>query len=131
MKSLIPVIALAICLSACAGKTETEAEEPMVGAETCLENPEMAKEWGECNVKKTIYDAKDKISSCTKTSKLNRETVLKIKLHNNGRVKELLLEDSVEKNKKVAQCLHKEISKLRFAPAPQGVKPIIMYPIEI
>lgn len=131
MKSLIPAIVLSICLFSCAGKQEIESEEPMVGAETCLENPEMAKDWGECNVKKTIYDAKEKITSCTKSSKLNRETVLKIKLHNNGRVKEVLLEDALEKNKKISQCLHREISKLKFAPAPQGVKPIIMYPIEI
>lgn len=116
---------LALGIIGCAG-SPTDDEE--VGAETCLENPALAKKWGECNVKKTIYDRRKKLDACVKYTKQPQESILKIKLFANGKVQNVVFEDSLGE-KKSAKCLKREFLKMKFAPPPSGVNPTIMYPL--
>lgn len=129
MKFLL--VGLSLLLFSCAGsKPESEEETvPGIGAEACLEKPELAKAWGECNVKKTIYDRRVQIASCVKENKGKKESVLNLKLQPDGKVKEVEFEESA-KYKRAVPCLKKEFSKLKFAAPPKGVNPVIMYPME-
>jgi hypothetical protein len=128
--SLFALLSLAACSTA---PTAQEQEEKAAEAtDLCLANPAMAKTWGECNVKTTIFQRAEGIGQCqTKHGKAKGETLmLKIRLKQNGKVRNVWAEDGSAKNKPLEKCLSKEISRLQFAAPPKGVNPVIYFPFQ-
>lgn len=129
--SLIALLSLAACSTA--PSTEDRAEEAAAEAtDECLANPAMAKSWGECNVKTTIFQRAEGIGQCqAKHGKAKGETLmLKIRLKQNGKVRNVWAEDGSAKNKPLEKCLSQEISRLQFAAPPKGVNPVIYFPFQ-
>jgi len=129
-------LSLLLLLSACSSAPEVTEEENAAKAaaeatEQCFANPELAKAWGECNVKKTIYGRMEGIGACQmKHGQNNAAMMLKISVRPNGRVKEVRAEDGAAKNRPLEKCLAAEISRLHFAAPPEGVKPVIYFPYQ-
>jgi hypothetical protein len=131
-------LSLLLLLSACTttpSGTEEEVDAQIAAEATdhCLANPELAKAWGECNVKKTIFSRMDAIGQCQmKHSKADSKDamMLKIRLRPNGRVKDVRAEEGKAKNRGLEKCLSSVISKLKFAAPPKGVSPVIYFPFQ-
>lgn len=128
--SLIALLSLAACSST--PSAEDQAEKAAEATDECLANPEMAKSWGECNVKTTIFQRAGGIGQCqAKHGKAKGETLmLKISLKKSGKVSKVWAEDGTARNKPLESCLSKEISSLQFATPPKGVKPVIYFPFQ-
>ena len=139
MKKLALIFALA--LSACSHSSdrvvsEQEEKSEQDATQECLKHPEQAKSWGDCNVKKTIFDRLPKIRRCyEKTFKedynYDGNIVLKILLQTNGKVKNVTVDEGSLRNKMLSGCLVKEIGKLKFAKPPGGITPVIYYPFSL
>jgi hypothetical protein len=132
-----PVSLLALLLLVSCSSTPTIEEQEEKAAKStdqCLANPQLAKTWGECNVKTTIFRRADAIGQCqAKHGKSNPQTetlMLKIRLRPNGKVRNVWAEDGSAKNKPLERCLSQEISRLRFAAPPKGVDPVIYFPFQ-
>lgn len=128
--SLIALLSLAACSTT--PSTEEQAEKAAEATDACLANPAMAKVWGECNVKTTIFQRAEGIGRCqAQHGKAKGETLmLKINLKKNGKVNKVWAEDGTARNKPLESCLSKEISSLQFAAPPKGVKPVIYFPFQ-
>jgi hypothetical protein len=98
----------------------------------CLAHPELAKAWGECNVKTVIFQRKGGIGQCQAKYALKKDEtmMLKIRLRPNGRVRNVWAEEGAPKNKDLERCLAKQISRLKFAAPPKGVSPVIYFPFQ-
>lgn len=128
-------IVFALCLfllAACASQPSTEelAEEAAEATDACLANPKLASSWGECNVKKTIFDNSRAIGQCQqKHAKPSKDPLmLKIRLKASGAVHNVQAEDGSPRNKALEGCLSREIAKLKFAAPPKGANPVIYFP---
>ena len=110
-------------------KTEEQAAE---ATDRCLANPELAKEWGECNVKTSLFAQKEGIGKCqSQFSKNPSQTMmLKIRLKPDGSVRRVKAEEGGPKNRNLERCLSKVVEKIRFASPPKGVKPVIYFPTQ-
>jgi hypothetical protein len=128
--SLLALLSLAACSTTTS--TQERAEEAAEATDECLANPAMAKTWGECNVKTTIFQRAEEIGQCqAKHGKAKEGTLmLKIRLKPNGKVRNVLAEDGSAKNKPLEKCLTQEISRLQFAAPPKGVNPVIYFPFQ-
>lgn len=134
-------LALVLLATACSStpmKSEEELieEEAAAATDACLKDPALARSWGECNVKRTIFDRMDQIGACqkkhgkpAKPGDVSGAMLLTIHLKQDGRVQNVKAEQS--KNKPLEACLGKEISKLKFASPPKGVKPVIYFPYQM
>lgn len=125
-------------LAACASQPSVQEQEEAAAKATdeCLADSALAKEWGECNVKRTIYDRMEAIGACQrkfqKGSAKGDTLMLKIRVRPNGSVRDVRADENVRPvNKPLEACLAKEIGKLKFAAPPKGVKPIIYFPYQI
>ena len=131
----ILVLSLLLTLAACSGSqpaVEEESHEASQSIDTCLSQPELANSWGECNVKKTIYDNLGKVRTChAKNRAVKGTAMLKFRLRPNGQVRSLHLDQGGTRDKKLAACLSQAFSKVRFAPPPKGVKPTIFFPLDL
>lgn len=125
----LALFALTACSTTPSEPSEAELAE---ATDECLSNPKLARAWGECNVKSTIYQGSDGIARCQKAhAKANSETLmLKIRLKQDGKVNKVWAEEGTAKNKPLEGCLRKEISKLQFAAPPKGVDPVIYFPFQ-
>ncbi len=133
---LITPLFLPLLLFACAAPTperatEAPAEEKHSAADTdrCLDNPELARTWGDCNVKHTVYLEADTFAKCRKTAPTAKGTVnfqLRVKADGSVRSAKALGEKG-NKGKLVA-CLSRAMKKLQFAAPPKGKEPTITVP---
>lgn len=132
---------LLLILAACSGTqdeilTDSEAEAEARATQECLENPELSREWGECNVKKTIYNRMPRIRNCYQKQASAKydfrgDLILKIRVFPSGKVREVKVEEGSLKNKMLSSCLVREISRLRFAKPPKGINPVIYFPFTL
>lgn len=125
--------ALVFALLSCSSQKEISEEEKLAMAtDACLEDIEASATWGECNVKRTIYDRAEELQQCEdlagKLKKQDRPMVLQIHVRPNGKVKQVKADPNGFQNPPLEACLAKEISKLRFAAPPKGAKPVINFP---
>lgn len=131
MKTLFSALLLSILASCASAPTEEEiAEGKAQETNECLSDPELAREWGECNVKTTIFSRKQEIAQCqSKHSRPNQSMMLKIDLLSSGRVKNVRAETGSAKNRRLENCLRQAMRKLQFAAPPAGANPTIMFPV--
>jgi hypothetical protein len=124
----LSILILASCSAAPVQDEETRAAE---ATDQCLANPELSREWGECNVKKTLFDNKEAIAGCQQRfGKSGESIMLQIRLRPDGRVRSVEAEEGRPRNRNLERCLFREISKLRFAAPPAGVKPVVYFPLQ-
>ncbi|MGE3260486.1 MAG: AgmX/PglI C-terminal domain-containing protein [Bacteriovoracia bacterium] len=118
-------------LTACAGsKSSNDAQEP--STDECLSNSAAGDAWGECNVKKTIYQNMDKLVACQEKNPTKGGTMmLKISLKTNGVVKKVRPEAGTVRNRPLEACLSKAFARVKFAAPPEGVKPVIYFPLSL
>ncbi len=137
---LVPLLLLSFALAACSTTkddilTDDQEEAQAAATEECLNNPELAKSWGECNIKRTIFQRLPKIRSCYekegKKADYHGDLILKIRVRPTGFVRDVKVEEASLKNKMLSSCLVKEISKLQFAKPPKGINPVIFYPFSL
>jgi TonB family protein len=123
-------------LTACSGTKaeidQEEAREAAAATDQCLTNPALARDWGECNVKATIYDRIEALDACDRQHgrKAKGAMILKIRVTPQGRVKDVKADDSGVKNPPLEKCLGRVIAKMKFAPPPRGVQPLIYFPFQ-
>ena len=121
-------------LAACASSPSREQQDAKLAESTdqCLADPNLAKVWGECNVKSVIYQRSDGIAQCqSKFAQSQGGTLmLKIRLKPNGKVRRVWPENGTARNKNLEKCLSTEIAKLQFAAPPKGVDPVIYFPFQ-
>lgn len=122
-----------IVLSACSSSEPREEEAPAeTSTDACLANPARAAEWGECNVKKTIYDNMDKLRACqSKGSTGGATLMLKIQVNPTGHVRRVRPESGGPRNRPLEACLKRVFTTVKFAPPPKGVKPVIYFPLQM
>jgi hypothetical protein len=120
-------------LTACAGpETREEAPPAPTSTDACLANPALASEWGECNVKTTIYDNMEKLRSCQSKGTTGGATLmLKIQVTANGHVRRVRPESGGPRNRALETCLKQALATVKFAPPPKGVKPVIYFPLQM
>jgi hypothetical protein len=96
--------------------------------DSCLDNPELAKAWGECNVKSTVFQASEKLEKC-RLANLDASTTVnyEIKILGNGKVKSV--KPLGGRHGKHTNCVSRVFRKLQFA-AP-GKESIITVPYQI
>lgn len=120
-----------LIFTACASSPPPAEKEEAGSIDNCLAHPELADAWGECNVKKTIYDNLPRIRSCVENSKSKGTMMLKISLKPNGAVKSLRPEAGGPRNKLLEKCLSRAFNRVKFATPPAGVKPVIYFPLDL
>lgn len=131
--SLSLLLLLTACSTTPSGTEEELDAQAAEATDQCLANPELAKTWGECNVKKTIFSRMSAIGDCQMKhvkSPGQEALMLKIRLKANGKVRDVKAEDGTAKNRGLEKCLSQEISKLQFAAPPKGVSPVIYFPFQ-
>ncbi|HEY8278977.1 MAG TPA: hypothetical protein VIH99_05100 [Bdellovibrionota bacterium] len=124
---------LVACSSTPERASDAPAEEKHSASETdrCLDNPELAKGFGECNIKYTVFSSKDVLGSCHKLKgKGNGPYLVLLKLRKDGSVKSTRAGNAAAKSK-LGACLQKEMKKLKFAAHPLGQEVDISIPYEL
>ncbi len=128
----LALLFLSFLLISCASSSpEVEDSERLAEAtDSCLADPQLAKAWGDCNVKTTIYDRMDVIMACqTQHGSGKRDSIqFEIEVNAKGGVKKVGATNNLNKNLPLESCLKKEIEKMKFAAPPKGVKPVIQFP---
>ena len=130
------LLLLVLFLAACSSQkdqilTEEEQNENEQKTINCFHNPELWGVWGECNVRKTIYDRLPKVRGCYEKQKnytYEGDILLKIHVRTNGRVREIQIAEGSLKNKMLSTCLLTELQKARFAKPPKNITPIVYFP---
>ncbi len=134
MRSLLLCFLLLVSCSSSEPSPEAEEAASIENTDNCLANSELARQWGECNVKHTIYGGRSGIGNCHR--KFGRDpksadtTILKIRLLPTGKVRDVKAEEAGPRNKSLENCLSQVIAKLQFAAPPKGVKPVIYVPFQ-
>ncbi|MGZ3694861.1 MAG: hypothetical protein ACXWQO_11840 [Bdellovibrionota bacterium] len=136
MRSLSLALISFFILTACSGSAPQKEEAPAEPTtDACLADSNLAAEWGECNVKKTIFENMNGLRACqTKhvaTASAGTTMMLKIKLRPNGKVQHVRPEAGGVRNRPLEGCLSKVFAKVKFAAPPQGVKPVIYFPLSL
>jgi hypothetical protein len=105
-----------------ADKASPEEQKAAAHTDECLDNPELAKSWGDCNVKSILYQASSKLEKCGKgAGTVNFE--LRVKA--DGTVKSA---KALGQKGKHVSCLGHVLQGLKFARPGNDVK--ITVPLE-
>jgi hypothetical protein len=130
-----------LLLFACSGSTppppperaaDANAADQAAAAQTeqCLDNPELAKTWGDCNVKSTVYLASEQLGKCRVASPKAKGTVsFQLRIKPDGTVKSARALGG--KHGKHTSCVARVFRKLKFAPPPQGKEAPITVPYQL
>jgi outer membrane biosynthesis protein TonB len=131
---LLPFLALAACSSAPERATEAPQTEQQAADNTdkCLDNPELARTWGDCNVKHVLFDESGSLSSCRKLAPKAKSGALTFELQvkKDGSVKYARAKPS-SKYPKLEGCIVRVMKRLKFAAPPEGKEPMITVPYQL
>jgi hypothetical protein len=129
---------LAVLLTACSSSAPTperaagapdEEQQAAAHTDACLDNPELARRWGDCNVKHTVYLASADLEKCRgKSPGANGTVSFELRVAGDGSVKSAKALGGA-KGKHTA-CVAKAFRKLRFAPPPRGKAVTITVPYQ-
>jgi hypothetical protein len=131
---LLPLFLLAACSSSPPAPEHADSandSEQKAAARTdqCLDNPELAKSWGDCNVKNTVFSASAQLEKCRKAYPEAKGTV-SFELH--------VLPDGHVKSAKAlgghhgkhTTCVSRVFRKLQFAPPAKDAVITVPYQLE-
>lgn len=111
---------------------DASAADQAAAAQTqqCLDNPELSKTWGDCNVKSTVYLASDELAKCRQASPAATGTVsFELRIKPDGSVRSAKALGG--KHGKHTACVARVFRKLRFAAPPQGKEARITVPYQL
>lgn len=142
MLKLLLALSCIFLLSACSSEPlvvspeENSAAPKQEQHQDCAANPELAKQWGQCNVQKRIAEKIPDIKACydkqlKKDDQLHGGLVLKILLKNNGKVRVVKILEGSLQNKFLSDCLISNIRKIQFAKPPKGEEAAIVLPFTL
>ena len=128
---LLAVFSLTACSSSEPKLDETSSTEKAASAQTdkCLDNPDLAKEWGECNVKNTVFQASAKLEKCRMASPGAKGAVdYEVKVAKDGKVRSV--KPLGGKHGKHTICVSRVLRKLQFASPGKDVTITVPYQLE-
>jgi TonB family protein len=131
----LPVLLLVACSSSEPTPERAETAPPaeqQAAAKTdaCLDNPDLARSWGECNVKQTVYLASDQLARCRSPKQHPKGTVnLELKVKADGHVRSARVVNG--RHGKITACVARVMKSLRFAPPPKGKEATITVPYQL
>jgi hypothetical protein len=133
----LPLV-MVLALTACSSSTERAPEAPLTEEQAaeqtdqCLDNPELARSWGDCNVKHTLFLEADALAACRKNAPKAKSGVLQFELQvkADGKVRSAKAK-SKSKFPKLEKCLVGVMKKLQFAAPPSGKEPVITVPYQL
>lgn len=126
--------ALLVTFAACSSSSETvpegaSPEERSAHTDECLDNPELSKTWGDCNVKHTLFQKSAELAKCRKANPKARGTVdFQLQLRPDGSVKTVKPLGGAGQH---TYCVVRVMKKLKFAPPPSGKAPTITIPYQL
>ena len=126
------VLLLAACSSTPERAEHSAPEEKKAASQTdqCLDNPDLARSWGDCNVKQTVFLASTDLAACRKASPAAKGTLnLELRIKGDGFVKSAKAVSGPKG--KLSACVAKVMKKLRFAPPPNGKTAKINVPYQL
>ncbi len=131
----LSLFALAACSSSTPERAENASDTEQVAAENtnnCLDNPELARTWGDCNVKHTLFDAAAPLAACRKLAPKAKAGNLNFELQviKGGKVKYAKAK-SKSNYPKLEACISKVLKGLKFAEPPTGKEPVITVPYQL
>ncbi|MGZ3658232.1 MAG: hypothetical protein ACXVB9_17980 [Bdellovibrionota bacterium] len=129
----------ALTLSACSSSETTPeraAEAPDAGTkkaaaqtDQCLDNPDLSRAWGECNVKNTVFQASSQLEKCRAASPGAKGTVdFELHVKANGTVKSAKAKGG--KHGKHTACVARVLKKLKFASPGKDATITVPYQLE-
>jgi hypothetical protein len=127
----LAVFALAACSAHEPKLDEGSSSASQASAQTdkCLDNPDLSKEWGECNVKNTVFLASAKLEKCRMASPGAKGTVdYEVKIMANGMVKNV--KPLGGKHGKHTICVSRVLRKMQFAPPGKEATITVPYQLE-
>jgi len=127
-----------LALSACSSSTERASEAPLseqeasVNTDACLDNPELSRSWGDCNVKHTLFLEADGLAACRKLAPKAKAGSLNFELQvkSDGKVRNAKARPK-SKFPKLEACIVKVMKRLQFAAPPSGKEPVITVPFQL
>jgi hypothetical protein len=134
------LILLSLLLAGCSSSAPAPTPERADGApseekkaasstDACLDNPELAKSWGECNVKNTVFGAGPELEKCRKASPKAKGAVsFELHIAPNGSVKRAKALGA--HHGKHTSCVAKVLQKLQFAPPGKDATITVPYQLE-
>lgn len=128
---VLAVFALSACSSSEPKLDEGSSTEKQASAQTdkCLDNPLLAKEWGECNVKSTVFQASASLEKCRMANPGARGTVnYEVKILANGHVKSV--KPLGGQHGKHTVCVSRVFRKLQFAAPGKDATITVPYQLE-
>ncbi|MCO5143692.1 MAG: hypothetical protein M9962_11435 [Oligoflexia bacterium] len=122
-----------VFLASCAGSSSVENDElakEQKHTDECLENPELAQEWGSCNVKSVIYKRLNQFERCLGKKRGNTRLLIEMQLYQNGNVRGVKVLEGKFSSKAEERCMRAQLMRLRFAKPPKGQQPVITLPFD-
>lgn len=99
--------------------------------DTCLDHPEMAAKWGECNVKSTLFNSSDAFAKCRKAGgKATGSVNFELSVRGDGTVKSAHAQAN-DQNPRLISCVRRAMKRLKFAPTPEGKDAKITVPYQL
>ena len=132
---LLPLLFLAACSSSPAtpdnaGPAASSDQQAADKTDQCLDNPELARAWGDCNVKNTVFQASGLLAKCRKANPNATGTVsFELRIQPDGKVKSAKALGG--KHGKLTACVSRVFRKLQFAQPPQGAEATITVPYQL
>ena len=130
----LPLVFLAACSSSTPDRAvDSPAAEKAAASNTdkCLDNPDLSRTWGECNVKQALYSQSAAFAKCRKADPEAKGIVnFELKVKADGHVKNAKAVNG-EKNGKLVACLARAMKKLQFAATPKGKDATITVPYQL
>ncbi len=138
MRKIFLLVLPLVLLAACSGSTperanDASSEEKAAASETddCLDNPELARTWGDCNVKHTLYSESAAFAKCRRIAPAAKGTVtFELRVKGDGRVRGAKALGG-NKSPKLVACLTNVMKQLQFAPTPKGNDSTIQVPYQL
>jgi len=128
---LFALFAFSACSSSEPKLEEASSPEKQAASKTdkCLDNPELAKAWGECNVKNTVFEASEKLEKCRRANPGATGTVnYEVKILSGGKVKSV--KPMGGQHGKHTVCVSRVFRQLQFAAPGKDATITIPYQLE-
>jgi hypothetical protein len=130
----LPVVLLAACSSSTPDHESSapiSEKEAAAQTDSCLDNPDLSRSWGDCNVKHTVYLESAALAKCRKNAPHAKGSVVfELRVKGDGHVKNAKVVSGGGNGKLVA-CLQNVMKQLQFASPPKGKEATITVPYQL
>jgi len=131
---LLPLLILSSCSSSSDVESDASATEEQAANSTdkCLDNPELSRAWGDCNVKRTLFGEANALAACRKLAPKAKKGSLnfEVQVQKDGKVKNAVARPKSQ-YPKLEGCIVRVLKRLQFAAPPSGKEPVITVPYQL